>query len=81
MAFALFGDERNEFAASTDPCLQPHRPESPWAVAEQELACPGRLFVLGLVGEGGDRVQVVDVQREHIDLGVGGQLEDRPRRE
>src|ERR687888_242773 len=51
VAAAFARDERDKRVAAADPCLELHVSESGRAVARKELACPGLLLVLRLIGE------------------------------
>src|SRR5438067_9460341 len=73
----LLGHPRYQVLGPPDPGLQAEGTGVPRAVPADELPRPRLLPVLRLVGERGQRVLLVHVQHDHVQLGVLDHVEDR----
>src|SRR6266545_2250157 len=75
----LLGHGEDLLRATADPQLERHLVETPWAVAGEELLAPRLRLMLRLVGERGQRLEVVDVQGDDVEVRVLCELDDRLR--
>src|SRR5207342_2657702 len=81
VGFTLQGKQWDDLLAPADPNVELDDTHAPGAVPSEELLRPRGLLVLWLVGEGGKRAFLVNVEHHDFEVRVRGDLDDAARRE